>query len=161
MEESYRAKARQAARDRQEELRLRREVAEQQKRLVDLAVLEQEQNRIRIERFRRELSRQVVQRKEMFTAAREQELGRLRGEQAREDERQRILNEERQKLVIGHILSLGPEAVKYLPKGVLKEEDLDCLPREYREAILGGRTEPLSSRMRANTGNVGKRQILY
>jgi hypothetical protein len=161
MEESYRAKARQAARERQDEMRLRQEVAEQQKRLADLAVLEQEQNQIRIEKFKRELSRQMVQKKEMYAAAREQELARLRAEQAREEERQRILNEERQRLVVGHILSLGPEAVKYLPKGVLMEEDLDCLPQEYREARVGGMSEPRVSPARTGTAAVGKRQILF
>jgi hypothetical protein len=72
----------------------------------------------------------------MYEVARQEELRKLQLEQAREDERQRILNEERGKLVIGHILSLGSEAVKYLPKGVLKEEHLDYLPEDYRNAIL-------------------------
>ena len=36
---------------------------------------------------------------------------------------------------------MGPEAVKYLPKGVLKEEDLDYLPEDYRNAILSQRTQ--------------------
>jgi hypothetical protein len=153
--ESYRAKAQQAARDRHEEMRLRQEVADQQKRL---AVLEQEQNAIRIERFRRELSRQLVERKEMYAAAREQELARLRDEQAREEDRQRVLNEERRKLVLTQILGLGPEAVKYLPKGVLKEEDLDYLQEDDRTAVLGGRTEGRAAR---GTAAQVRRQILF
>jgi hypothetical protein len=136
MEETHRAKAARLARDREDEAAFRREVTEQQGRLAELAAIEQEKNRMRIERYKRELARQVVERKEMYEAARQEELRKLRLEQQREDERQRILNEERRKLVIGHILSLGPEAVKYLPKGVLKEEDLDYLPEEYRNAIL-------------------------
>ena len=81
----------------------------------------------------------MVQKKEMFEQARQQELRKLEIEQMREEERQRILNEERRKLVINHILSMGPEAIRYLPKGVLKEEDLDYLPEDYRNAVLSQR----------------------
>jgi hypothetical protein len=91
---------------------------------------------MRIDKFRRELNRQMAQKKVMYEDARQEELRKLRIEQEREDERQRILNEERRKLVVGHILSMGPEAVKYLPKGVLKEDDLNYLPEDYRNAIL-------------------------
>ncbi|OHT03120.1 hypothetical protein TRFO_06767 [Tritrichomonas foetus] len=140
MAESHRAKQLQAQRDRQEEERLKRQIIEQQKKVAELAEIEQEQNRIRIEKFRRELARQMVQKKEMFEAARQQELRKLEIEAQREAERQRILNEERRKLVINHILAMGPEAVKYLPKGVLKEEDLDYLPEDYRNAILSQRS---------------------
>jgi hypothetical protein len=136
MDDTHRAKAARLARDREDEAAFQREVTEQQARLAELAAIEQEKNMMRIERYRRELARQVVERKEMYETARQEELRKLRLEQEREDERQRILNEERRKLVIGHILSLGPEAVKYLPKGVLKEEDLDYLPEDYRNAIL-------------------------
>ena len=31
---------------------------------------------------------------------------------------------------------MGPEAVKYLPKGVLKADDLNYLPEAYRNAIF-------------------------
>jgi hypothetical protein len=136
MAETHRAKAARVARDRAEEAAFQREVIDQQRRLAELAEIEQEKNRIRIEKYRRELARQSVQRKEMYEAARQEELRKLQLEQEREEERQRILNEERRKLVLGHILSLGPEAVKYLPKGVLKDEDLDYLPEDYRNAIL-------------------------
>ena len=139
MIETARAKQQQAERDRQEEERLRRQIIEQQKKIAELAEIEQEKNRIRIEKFRRELTRQMVQKKEMFEQARQQELRKLEIEQMREEERQRILNEERRKLVINHILSMGPEAIKYLPKGVLKEEDLDYLPEDYRNAVLSQR----------------------
>jgi hypothetical protein len=81
------------------------------------AEIEQEKNRMRIKKFRRELARQMAQKKEKYEAARQEELRRIRVEQEREDERQTILNEERRKLDIGYILSVGPEAVKYLPKG--------------------------------------------
>jgi DNA polymerase III gamma/tau subunit len=148
MEETMRAKAAQAAYDRMDEQRRIQQAAEQTKRLVELAEIEQEQNRMRIEKFRRELARQMAQKKEMYEAARQEELRKLRLEQEREDERQRILNEERRKLVISHILSMGPEAVKYLPKGVLREEDLDYLPEDYRNAILAlppGATRPPTS----------------
>lgn len=92
--------------------------------------------RMRTERFKRELQTQVIMKKELFETARNDELRRFQIEKEREDERQRVLNEERRKLVVGHILSLGPKAVKYLPKGVLKLEDLDYLPEEYRFTIL-------------------------
>lgn len=136
MVETHKAKARQAEITRAEELRLRQQIVEQQKKVAELAEIEQEQNRIRIEKFRRELSRQMVQKKQMYEQARQQELRKLQIEAEREQERQRILNEERRKLVIDHILSMGPEAVKYLPKGVLKEDDLNYLPEDYRSAIL-------------------------
>lgn len=141
MVETQRAKAQLEAKNRAEEERLRRQIIEQQKKVAELAEIEQEQNRIRIEKFRRELSRQMVQKKQMYEAARQQELRKLEIEQQKEEERQRILNEERRKLVINHILAMGPEAVKYLPKGVLKEEDLDYLPEDYRNAILSQRTQ--------------------
>jgi hypothetical protein len=63
-------------------------------------------------------------------------LRKLREEQKLEEERHRILNEERRKLVLNHILTMGPEAVRHLPKGVLKEDDLNYLPQDFREAIL-------------------------
>ena len=146
MVETQRAKAQQAARDRQEQARLQEQINEQQRKFAELAEIEQEKNRMRIEKFRRELARQMVQKKEMYEQARQAELRKLQIEQEREDERQRILNEERRKLVINHILSMGPEAVKYLPKGVLKEDDLNYLPEDYRNAVLS-----LSS---TNTGPV-------
>lgn len=146
MIETQRAKAQQQARDREEQMRLQEQINEQQRKFAELAEIEQERNRMRIEKFRRELSRQMVQKKEMYEAARQAELRKLQIEQEREDERQRILNEERRKLVINHILSMGPEAVKYLPKGVLKEDDLNYLPEDYRNAVLS-----LSS---TNTGPV-------
>jgi hypothetical protein len=136
MEETHRAKLLQAQRSREEELKLKRQIIEQQRRLAELAEIEQEQNRIRIEKFRRELARQMVQKKEMYEAARQEELRRLQIEQEREAERQRILNDERRKLVVSHILSMGPEAVRYLPKGVLKEDDLNYLPEDYRNPVL-------------------------
>jgi trichohyalin len=136
MAETHRAKAARIARDKEDEVAFQREVIEEQRRLAELAEIEHEKNRIRIEKFRRELARQVVDRKEMYEAARQEELRKLQLEQEREEERQRILNEERRKLVLGHILNLGPEAIRYLPKGVLKEEDLDYLPEDYRNAVL-------------------------
>ena len=139
MEESLRAKAAQQERTRAEELKLKQQMAEEARRLQQLEAVEQEQNRLRTETFRRELSRQLVQKKELFDAAKQQELERLQMEQIAEDERKRILNEERRKLVVNHIISMGPDAVKYLPKWVLKEEDLDYLPMEYRTAILNSR----------------------
>jgi hypothetical protein len=139
MEETYKARALQAERDKAEDLKLQRQIQEQQQKIAELAAIEQEQNRIRTEKFRRELSRQMVTKKDMFETARQEELRKLRLEQEREDERQRILNEERRKLVINHILSMGPEAVHYLPKGVLKEDDLNYLPEDYRNAILSQR----------------------
>lgn len=136
MEQSLRAKAAEKERTRIAELKLKQQMAEEQKRLNELAAVEQENARIKNEKYRRELTRQMLQKREMYEAARAQELRKLQLEQEREDERQRILNEERRKLVINHILSMGADAVKYLPQGVLKEEDLDYLPEEYRIAIL-------------------------
>jgi hypothetical protein len=139
MQETFRARAIQLENDKVEERKLKLQIEDQQQKIAELAEIEQEQNRIRTEKFRRELSRQLVQKKEMFETARQEELRKLRLEQEREDERQRILNEERRKLVINHILSMGPEAVHYLPKGVLKEDDLNYLPEDYRNAILSQR----------------------
>jgi hypothetical protein len=39
-----------------------------------------------------------------------------------------MFDEERRKLIIGDILSMGLEAVKFLPKEVLKDGDLKYLP---------------------------------
>jgi len=136
MEATIRAKKVEKERSKQEELRIKQQIVEQQKRLAELAEIEQEQNRIKIEKFRRELARQMIQKREMYESARQQELRKLQIEQQREAERQRVLNDERRKLVVNHIIAMGPDAVKYLPKGVLKEEDLDYLPEEFRRAIL-------------------------
>jgi hypothetical protein len=137
MQECHRAKAARIARDKEDEDAFQRQVVEENRRLEELALIEQEKNRLRIENFRRELSRQMVQKKVMYEAARQEELRKLQLEQEREAERKRLLEEERRKLVIGHILSQGPEAVRYLPKGVLIEDDLNYLPEDYKEAILG------------------------
>lgn len=136
MVETHRAKAAQQERDRQAEIMLQKQIMEQQKRVSELAQIEQEKNSMRIEKFKRELTRQLVTKKNMYEQARQAELRKLQIEQEREDERQRILNEERRKLVVGHILSMGPEAIKYLPKGVLKEDDLNYLPEDYKNAVL-------------------------
>jgi hypothetical protein len=136
MIDTMKARAAQAIKDREEQERLLRIVTEQQTKLAELAAIEQEKNQLRIERFRRDLNWQLANKKVMYEDARQEELRKLRLEQEREDERQRILNEERRKLVVGHILSMGPEAVKYLPKGVLQEDDLNYLPEDYRNAIL-------------------------
>jgi hypothetical protein len=147
MEEAQRTTAARAQLDREEEIALRRQIVEQQRRVAEIAEIEQEKNRMRIEKFRRELARQMVQRKEMYEAARAQELRKLQIEQEREEERQRILNEERRKLVVGHILSMGPEAIKFLPKGVLKEDDLNYLPEDYRDAILANHSQGSAGRV--------------
>jgi hypothetical protein len=136
MIETQRVRAQQAELNAEEERRLMRQVHEQQMKVARLAEIEQEQNRLRIEKFRRELRMQLTQKKEMYEIARQEELRKLRLEQQREEERQRILNEERRKLVLNHILAMGPEAVQYLPKGILKEGDLNYLPQDYRDAIL-------------------------
>ena len=136
MEATIRAKSAEKIRTKQEELKLKQQIVEQQKKLAEIAEIEQEQNRIKIEKFRRELSRQLIQKRDMYEVARQQELKKLQIEQLREEARQKILNEERRKLVVNHIISMGPDAVKYLPKGVLKEEDLDYLPEEFKRAIL-------------------------
>jgi hypothetical protein len=142
MQEMQRAKALEAQKSREEEAKFQRVVMEQQTRLAELAAIEQEKNRLRIEKFRRELNRQLAQKKLMYEEQRQDELRKLRIEQEREEERQRILNEERRKLVIAHILSLGPEAVRYLPKGVLQEDDLNYLPEDYRNAVLRLQSTP-------------------
>jgi hypothetical protein len=96
----------------------------------------------------------------MHTAARQQDLARLREEQAREEDRQRILNEERRRLVLSHIMAAGPEVVRFLPKGVLKEEDLDYLPEDDRSALLGGRAAVPTPQTRVATAATARRQIL-
>jgi hypothetical protein len=141
MIETMRVKAERAAGDQAERVALERQMAEQTKRSEQLAVIEQEKNQLRIERYRRELARQVVQKKVMYEDARKEELRKLQVEQDREAEKQRILEEERRKLVISHILTMGPEAVRYLPKGVLKEDDLNYLPEDYRNAVLRLKSE--------------------
>jgi hypothetical protein len=141
MEDTQKARIAQAKLDAAEEAKRFREIIEQQKRAAELAEIEQEKNRIRIEKFRRELARQLVQKQELNEEAKREQLRRLAVEQEREAERQRILNEERRRLVVTHILSMGPESVKYLPKGVLKEEDLDYLPLDYRTAIMSQRRD--------------------
>jgi len=120
-----------------EEERLKQELIEQQKRLAQLAEIEQEQNRIRLEQYRRELAKQMIERKQMYEAARQAELERIQREKEREARRQALIEEERRNLVVAHIIAMGPDSVKYFPKGVLKESDLDYLPQEFREAILG------------------------
>lgn len=129
-------KQKKAELSRQEEEELKRQMEEQQERVAKLSELEQEQNKIRIEKYRRALAKQLAQRKEMYEAARQEELRKIQMEQEREAARQRLIEEERQNLVVNHILMMGPEAVKYLPKGVLKEGDLELLPVQYRIAIL-------------------------
>jgi hypothetical protein len=136
MIETMRAKAERIARDDAAKAAFERQVMEQTKRLEELAVIEEEKNQLRIEKYRRELARQMVQKKVMYEEARQEELRKLQVEQEREAEKQRILEEERRKLVINHILAMGPEAVKYLPKGVLREDDLNYLPEDYRNAVL-------------------------
>jgi hypothetical protein len=136
MDECHRAKAARIARDKEDEEAFQRQVVEENRRLEELALIEQEKNQLRIAEFKRELNRQITQKKVMYETARQEELRKLQLEQEREAERKRILEEERRKLVLGHILSQGPEAVKYLPKGVLMEDDLNYLPEDYREAIL-------------------------
>lgn len=123
---------------RAEEERTRQQLQEQQRRLDQLAELEAEQNRMRLEKYRRELARQVIARKEMYERAKQEELARIARENEREARRQALIEEERRNLVVQHILAMGPESVKYLPKGVLKEGDLDYLPQDYRDAILEG-----------------------
>jgi hypothetical protein len=61
----------------------------------------------------------------------------LNEKKERETRRQAIIKEERRSLVVARLLVKGLEAVKYLPKGVLKESDLDYLPKSFREVILG------------------------
>jgi hypothetical protein len=141
MIETQIAKAARIARDAEEEKILRRQVIEQTKRMEELAIIEQQKNQLRIERYKRELAWQLVQKKSMYEDARQEELRKLQVEQDREAENQRILEEERRKLVITHVLAMGPESVQYLPKGVLKESDLDHLPEDYRNAILRLRIE--------------------
>ena len=131
-------KRRRIQQTRAEEERTRQQLIEQQRRIAQLAELEAEQNRIRLEKYRRELARQVLQRKEMYERAKQEELERIARENEREARRQALIEEERRNLVVQHILAMGPESVKYLPKGVLKEGDLDYLPEDYREAILQG-----------------------
>lgn len=120
----------------EEERRLKLQIVEEQKKLAELAELEQEKNRIRVEKFRRELSKQLVEKKELYEAAKQAELYRLQLEQEREARRQEMIEEERRKLVVNHILKMGPESIKYLPKGVLREDDLNYLPPVYRDAIF-------------------------
>jgi hypothetical protein len=120
-----------------DEERSRQEFIEQTRRLAQLAEIEQEKIRMQIEAYRRELQRQVIERKEMYEAARQAELERIERERDREERRQAMIEEERRSLVIAHLMEMGPEGVKYLPKGVLKEGDLDFLPDSFRVAILG------------------------
>jgi hypothetical protein len=141
MEECHRAKAAKQIRDKEDEEAFQRQVVEENRRLEELALIEQEKNQLRIAQFKRELNRQITQKKVMYETARQEELRKLQQEQEREAERKRILEEERRKLVIGHILSQGPEAIKYLPKGVLIEDDLNYLPEDYRDAILNQRSK--------------------
>jgi hypothetical protein len=75
-----------------------REAEEQQRRRVELAEVEQEQNRMRIERFRGEIERRLAEKKEMCEGARQEDFMRLRAEEDGQQERQRKLNEERRKL---------------------------------------------------------------
>jgi hypothetical protein len=141
MEQCHREKAARIAKDREEDAAFKREVIEENDRVERLAVIEQEKNALRIANFKRDLNRQIVEKKVMYEDARQEELRRLQIEQEREAERRKLLDEERRKLVIGHILSLGPEAVKYLPKGVLLEDDLNYLPKDYVDAVLNQRMQ--------------------
>jgi hypothetical protein len=55
---------------------------------------------------------------------------------------------------------MGPEAVKYLPKGVLKEEDLHYLPEDFTCAIL--RQTPQATRQGTTRSPISaRRTILY
>lgn len=136
MLEYHREKQRKLLMEEEEKARYAQEMRRQQQRLMELEAIELEQNRLRLEEYRRQLRRQVVQKKEMFEEVRQQELRRLRQIAEIEERRQRIIEEERRKLVIEHVLSMGPESVRFLPKGVLKEDDLNYLPPEYVRAIL-------------------------
>jgi hypothetical protein len=98
-----------------------------------------EQNRLRIEEFWKELTRQMLTKKDMYEEAREEEMRKLRLERETEDERKKILSEEHRKLVVNHTTTIGPEVIKYFPKGALRLEDLDYLPEEYRYTILQSR----------------------
>jgi len=119
-----------------EEEKVRKQMIQHAERLAKIAEIEQEENRIRAEKYRHELEKQMIQRKELFEAVRIEELRKLKRLQEIEQRRQIMIEEERRKLVIEHIMSMGPESIRFLPKGVLKEDDLDYLPKEYIERIL-------------------------
>jgi hypothetical protein len=76
MEEMQRAGLLRTKLDR-EELALRRQIVEQQRRVAEIAMIEQEKNPLRTGRFRRELKRQIIQRQEMDEAVKQQELRKL------------------------------------------------------------------------------------
>lgn len=136
MKEHEEAKRKKMRLSEEEDRRLKLQIAEDQKKLAELAELEQEKNRLRIDNYRRELARQLVEKRKMYEAARQAELFRIKLEQEREARRQEMIEEERRKLVVNHILKMGPESIKYLPKGVLREDDLNYLPQVYRDAIF-------------------------
>lgn len=132
----YAEKRRRAARDAAEAANIRRQQFEHEAEITRIAQIEQEKARLRVEQYRRELRKQVLDRKEMAEAARREELNNFRIQQEIEAQRQRLIEDERRNLVVGHILKYGPESIRFLPKGVLQERDLEYLPEEYQLFIM-------------------------
>ena len=119
-----------------EEEKIKKQMIEHAERLSRLAEIEQEQNRINMEKYKRELEKQVLYRKEMFEQIRVQELRKLKIQQEKEKEIEKLIEEERRNIVIEHLLKMGPESIKFLPKGVLKEDDLNYLPENFVNILL-------------------------
>ncbi|KAH0795064.1 meiosis-specific nuclear structural protein 1 [Histomonas meleagridis] len=136
MKEHEEEKQRKLMLSKQEEEKARKEMIEENERFKRLEQLEQEKNAIKISRYRRELEAHILQRRKMLQQAKEEELNVLRLQKEREERRKQLIEEERRNLVVEYILKMGPEFVKYLPKGVLKDGDIDFLPKAYQEAIL-------------------------
>ena len=80
--------------------------------------------------------KQVILKKQMFEQARQEELRKLREQQKREERRMMMIEEERRSIILEHFEQYGPESIKFLPPGVLREEDLDYLPHDVVRIIL-------------------------
>lgn len=109
----------------QKEDRQRRQVEEEQRFREELLAkfaeddrveqMNDQKRRMKLLEHRREVDRQIKERREAYEAARQRELQEMHREQESENERQRVIEEERQRL-----LAEAAPLKRFFPKGVLE-----------------------------------------
>lgn len=107
-----------------------------------IQLLKDEQRKQKQIEFKQVVDRLMEERRHIAEAERRQEEIEQQKQQKEESYRQQLYEEEKRRLIKEH----GANLVDYLPKGVLRHEDLDLLGEDTKARFLNGKTTPTAHR---------------